>query len=80
MGIVAQPGSNQIEIVDEIYRRLESIKKEMPADIVLEVGYDRTTFVRKAIFEVKETLIIAISWWLSLSFYFSGNGQLHSDR
>ncbi len=70
MGIVAQPGSNQIEIVDEIYKRLESIKKDMPADIVLEVGYDRTTFVRKAIFEVKETLIIAISLVVIIIFLF----------
>jgi len=70
MGIIAQPGSNQIEIVDEIYKRLESIKKDMPADIILEVGYDRTTFVRKAIFEVKETLIIAISLVVIIIFLF----------
>jgi multidrug efflux pump len=70
MGIVAQPGSNQIEIVDEIYRRLESIKKDMPEDILLEVGYDRTTFVRKAISEVKETLIIAISLVVIIIFLF----------
>src|SRR4026209_2334694 len=61
MGVIAQPGSNQIEIADEIYKRLKSIKKDMPADILLEVGYDRTTFVRNAIGEVKDTLIIAIS-------------------
>jgi multidrug efflux pump subunit AcrB len=70
MGIVAQPGSNQIEIVDEIYRRLENIKRDMPADILLEVGYDRTTFVRKAILEVKETLIIAISLVVIIIFLF----------
>jgi multidrug efflux pump len=70
IGIVAQPGSNQIEIVDEIYRRLESIKKDMPEDIVLEVGYDRTTFVRHAITEVKETLIIAISLVIIIIFLF----------
>ena len=70
MGIVAQPGSNQIEIVDEIYKRLETIKQDMPEDILLEVGYDRTTFVRKAIFEVKETLIIAISLVVFIIFLF----------
>lgn len=70
MGVVAQPGSNQIEIVDEIYRRIDNIKKDMPADIILEVGYDRTTFVRKAIFEVKETLIIAISLVVIIIFLF----------
>jgi multidrug efflux pump len=70
MGVVAQPGSNQIEIVDEIYRRLETIKKDMPADIILEVGYDRTTFVRKAIEEVKETLIIAILLVIIIIYFF----------
>lgn len=60
MGVVAQPGSNQIEIADEVYKRIQDIKKDMPEDILLEVGYDRTTFVRKAIFEVKETLMIAV--------------------
>ncbi len=70
MGIVAQPGSNQIEIVDEIYRRLELIRKDMPEDVILEVGYDRTTFVRNAIFEVKETLIIAISLVVLIIFLF----------
>ena len=60
IGVVAQPGSNQIEIADEVIKRIQDIKKDMPEDILLEVGFDRTTFVRKAIFEVKETLIIAI--------------------
>jgi multidrug efflux pump len=39
---------------------LDQIKKDLPADIMLEVGFDRTQFVRKAITEVKETLLIAI--------------------
>jgi multidrug efflux pump len=60
LGVVAQPGSNQVAIADEIYKRLEVIKKDLPADIILEIGYDRSLFVRKAIIEVKETLIIAI--------------------
>ncbi len=70
LGIVAQPGSNQIEIVDEVYHRLEQIKKEMPADILLEVGYDRTTFVRNAIREVKDTLFIAIGLVVIIIFLF----------
>lgn len=60
LAVVAQPGSNQVAIADELYKRLEQIKKDLPEDILLEVGFDRTTFVRKAIEEVKETLFIAI--------------------
>lgn len=70
LGIVAQPGSNQIEIVDEIYERLEDIRKDMPKDIILEVGYDRTTFVRDAIHEVKDTLLIAILLVVVIIFLF----------
>ncbi|MFN5044519.1 MAG: efflux RND transporter permease subunit [Bacteroidota bacterium] len=60
MAVVAQPGSNQVEIADEIYKRIELIKKDLPKDIMLEIGFDRTLFVRKAIKEVQETLLIAI--------------------
>src|SRR5678815_2659275 len=44
--VVAQPGSNQIEIADEVYKRLEQIKDDMPGDININVGYDRSGFVR----------------------------------
>jgi multidrug efflux pump len=70
LGVIAQPGSNQIEIADEIYKRIAEIKKDMPPDIILEVGYDRTTFVRNAIGEVKETLIIAIILVVLIIFFF----------
>ena len=40
--IIPQPGSNHIEIVDEVYRRLEFIKKDLPDDVKVKVGYDNT--------------------------------------
>lgn len=60
LALVPQPGSNYIEISDEFYRRYEQIKKEVPADISLNIALDSTKFVRNSILEVKETLIIAI--------------------
>ena len=68
--VVAQPGSNQIEIADEVYKRVEQIKKDMPRDVSIMVGYDRSGFVRKAISEVKETLIIAIALVVIIIFLF----------
>ncbi len=70
IAVIAQPGSNQIAIADEVYKRLDEIKKDMPGDILLEVGFDRTTFVRKAVEEVKETLLIAISLVVIIIFLF----------
>jgi multidrug efflux pump len=60
VAVVAQPGSNQVAIADELYKRINTVQKDLPQDIVLEIGFDKTIFVRKAISEVKETLFIAI--------------------
>ena len=70
IGVIAQPGSNQIAIADEVYKRIAEIKKDMAADIILEVGYDRSSFVRKATSEVKETLVIAIALVVLIIFLF----------
>ena len=70
LGVIAQPGSNQIAIADEVYKRVEELKKELPADVTLEIGFDRTTFVRKAVKEVKDTLAIAILLVVIIIFLF----------
>jgi len=54
-----QPGANQIEIVDEIRRRLDRIANELPSDIQLEVAYDNTAYVRRSLHEVSETIVVA---------------------
>lgn len=58
--LVPQPGANYIEIADEFYKRLEQIKKDLPADIKLNIAMDNTRFIRNSVKEVEETLLIAI--------------------
>ena len=70
LAVVAQPGANQIAIADEVYNRLDQIKKDMPSDMTMMVGYDRTQFVRKAVSEVKETLAVAIGLVVLIIFLF----------
>jgi multidrug efflux pump len=60
LAIVPQPGANYVSISDEFYKRLEDIKKEVPADIKLNIALDQTEYIKKSILEVEETLIIAI--------------------
>jgi multidrug efflux pump len=59
VAVIPQPNTNAIAIADEFHRRLEQVKKDVPADITMEVGYDFTRFVRRSVEEVKETLFIA---------------------
>ncbi|MDN3204828.1 efflux RND transporter permease subunit [Algoriphagus sediminis] len=68
--LVPLPGSNNIEIVDEFYRRLEFIKKDLPADVGLEIGFDSTTYIRNSISEVQETIITAFILVVAIIFLF----------
>jgi multidrug efflux pump len=70
LAVTPQPGSNHIAIVDEIKRRLEQIKKEMPEDLTLGVSMDTTVSIRNAIKEVEETILIAFSLVVLIIFLF----------
>jgi multidrug efflux pump len=60
LAIIPQPGSNYVSISNEFYKRFEQIKREMPADITLNIALDQTKFIKNSISEVEETLIIAL--------------------
>ncbi|HQQ01818.1 MAG TPA: efflux RND transporter permease subunit [Bacteroidales bacterium] len=68
--IVPQPGANQIEIVDEVYRRLDFIKKDLPEDIGIEIGFDNTQYVRSSVKEVQTTIYIAFFLVVFIIFLF----------
>lgn len=55
-----QSNANQIEIVDEFYRRLEELKHDLPDDISVGVDFDSSVFVRNSIEEVGQTIIFAL--------------------
>lgn len=59
IGIVPLPGANYVSIADEFYKRLDQVKKEMPADITLDVSTDQTRFIKRSIVEVQETLLLS---------------------
>lgn len=68
--IVPQPGSNQIEIADEVYKRLDQIKKDLPADIQTAIGFDNTQFIRASIAEVEQTIYLAFGLVTLIIFLF----------
>ncbi len=73
LAVIPQPGSNWVEITDEFYRRYEQIQKDLPPDIVMSVGIDKSRFVRRAISEVTETLFIAIGLVVLIIYLFFRN-------
>ena len=69
-GIVPQPGSNQVAIAEEFYKRLEKVKKDLPADVSVAVSFDNTEYVTTAIEEVKETIYISFGLVVVVIFLF----------
>ena len=59
VAVIPQPNTNAIAIADEFHKRMKQVKKELPSDITVEIGYDFTRFVRRSVAEVEETLVIA---------------------
>lgn len=70
VAVLPQAGANVIEISNEFRKRLEQLKTEVPPDIVLDLGFDFSTFVRSTLSEVEETIFIAFGLVVFIIFLF----------
>jgi HAE1 family hydrophobic/amphiphilic exporter-1/multidrug efflux pump len=71
--ISPQPGANQINIADEFYKRLEEVKAQNKSDIEFAIPIDNTKNVRRALSEVKETILISFTLVVLVIFFFFRN-------
>jgi multidrug efflux pump len=58
--IFQAPGSNALQISDEVRATMADLAKDMPEGVQYQIVYDPTQFVRASIHAVIETLLIAI--------------------
>ncbi len=68
--VIPQPGANHIEIADNVYQRMEQMKKDLPDDVFYSYGFDNTRFIRASIAEVKETVWVAFALVILIIFLF----------
>ncbi len=73
IAVTPQPGANQIAIADEFYKRLDQIKLDLPPDLKVGLNFDTTTTIRKAISEVRDTIMIAFGLVVLVIFLFLRN-------
>ncbi len=73
LALIPLPGANDIQIADEFYRRLDQIKENAPKGMELNIGRDKSIFVRQSVSDVVETLMIAISLVILIIFLFFRN-------
>ncbi|MBS1585222.1 MAG: efflux RND transporter permease subunit [Bacteroidetes bacterium] len=70
LAIIPQPGSNYVAISDEFYKRFEQLKKDIPKDLKVDIAVDTTSFIKKSITEVEETLGIAFALVILIIYLF----------
>ena len=74
--VVPQPGANHIEIANAVYERMETMKKDLPDDVVTSYGFDNTRFIRASINEVKQTVYEAFVLVIIIIFLFLRNWRV----
>ncbi len=68
--VIPQPGANHINIADNVYERMEQMKKDLPEDVHFEYGFDNTRFIRASIAEVETTIYEAFILVILIIFLF----------
>lgn len=61
VAVLQAPGSNAIEIADNIHATMEQLQLSMPDGVKYEIVYDTTKFVRASIEKVVDTLLEAVA-------------------
>jgi len=59
LAIQRQPGSNTIQVVDEVKNILPRFLQQLPATLRLNILYDRSISIRNSVFDVQWTLLLA---------------------
>lgn len=74
--IIPQPGANHIEIADETRMRMDQMRKDLPEDVILDVAFDNTKFIRSSIAEVEKTVLVAFILVVLIIFVFLRNWRI----
>ena len=73
LAIYRQPGTNTIQVVNDVRKILPSFRATLPASVDLNVLFDRSTSIRDSIHEVQFTLVLASALVILVIFLFLRN-------
>jgi multidrug efflux pump len=70
IAVYQQPGSNALEVAENVEKMMDELKKSFPEGIDYKVSFDTTKVIEASIDEVVETLIIAIILVVLMTYLF----------
>ncbi len=75
LSVRKQSGTNTVQVVDTVLKRLEEVKKTLPANIKLEVIRDNSASIRTGVGSVKEHLVVGALLAAAVVLLFLGNAR-----
>jgi HAE1 family hydrophobic/amphiphilic exporter-1 len=73
LAVQRQPGTNTVEIVDNIRKLLPTLRQQLPASVNLNVVFDRSVAIRESVHDVQFTLLLTIALVVMVIFLFLRN-------
>jgi HAE1 family hydrophobic/amphiphilic exporter-1 len=73
LAIQRQPGTNTVDVVDNIKRLLPEFRREIPPSVHLSVAFDASESIRQSIHDVEFTLVLTICVVVMVIFLFLRN-------
>ncbi|MGE5645293.1 MAG: efflux RND transporter permease subunit [Acidobacteriota bacterium] len=73
LAIQRQPGTNTVEVVDNIKALLPVFKKEIPPSVTLKIASDASESIRESIYDVEFTLLLTVCLVVLVIFLFLRN-------
>ena len=73
LAVQRQPGTNTVEVVDNVKNLLPTFREQMPASVDLNILFDRSESIRDSIHDVKFTLVLTIGLVILVIFLFLRN-------
>ncbi|MBI5848673.1 MAG: efflux RND transporter permease subunit [Nitrospirae bacterium] len=73
LAIQRQPGTNTIEVVDNIKQQIPGFRRQLPGSVELDILFDRTETIRESVADVRFTLLLTIGLVIMVIFLFLRN-------
>jgi hydrophobic/amphiphilic exporter-1 (mainly G- bacteria), HAE1 family len=75
LSVRKQSGTNTVEVVDTVLKRLEEVKRTLPSGIRMEVVRDNSASIRTGVGAVKEHLVVGALLAAAVVLLFLGNAR-----
>lgn len=60
LAIYRQPGTNTVEVADNVKKKVDELKRQIPASVSLNLLYDRSQSIRESVRDVQFTLLFTV--------------------